>query len=94
MKIIYPLACCLMMFFFSRRPYLLKTFRQLLVKSLLFATNHFKGNRPRGTGTFWKRTIDPDLQELGQVLGVQSYTIKGQRGENKGMHVHLLIFDN
>jgi len=29
-----------------------------------------------------------------EVVGVQSYIIKGQRGDNKGQYVHLLIFDN
>lgn len=29
-----------------------------------------------------------------QVPGVESYIIKGQRGENKGGYVHLLVFDS
>lgn len=29
-----------------------------------------------------------------KVPGVESYIIKGQRGDNKGQYVHLLIFDS
>jgi hypothetical protein len=29
-----------------------------------------------------------------QVPGIESYIIKGQRGDNKGISVHLLIFDS
>jgi hypothetical protein len=29
-----------------------------------------------------------------QVPGVESYIIQGQRGDNKGQYVHLLVFDS
>lgn len=41
---------------------------------------------------FGKEQLTPTFKK--QVPGVQSFIVKGERGDNKNNYVHLLIFDN
>ena len=41
---------------------------------------------------FAREQLTPTFKK--QVPGVESYIIKGQRGDNKGRYVHLLVFDS
>ncbi|MEK6481081.1 hypothetical protein WJR50_26295 [Catalinimonas sp. 4WD22] len=41
---------------------------------------------------FAREQLTPTFKK--QVPGVESYIIKGQRGDHKGQYVHLLIFDS
>lgn len=41
---------------------------------------------------FGRNQLTPTFKN--QIPGVESYIIKGQRGDNKGKYAHLLIFDN
>jgi len=47
---------------------------------------------PEELEKFGREQLTPTFNKY--VPGVQSYIINGQRGDNKGKFVHLLIFDN
>ncbi len=48
--------------------------------------------KPKDLERFAREQLTPTFKN--EVVGVESYIIKGQRGDNKGQYVHLLIFDN
>jgi hypothetical protein len=47
---------------------------------------------PKQLERFAAEQLTPTFKK--KVPGVQSYIIKGERGDNKGKYVHLLIFDS
>lgn len=47
---------------------------------------------PKQLERFAAEQLTPTFSK--QVPGVQSYIIKGERGDNKGKYIHLLIFDS
>lgn len=51
-----------------------------------------ENTNPQDLERFAREQLTPTFKN--KVVGVQSYIIKGQRGDNKEQYVHLLIFDN
>ncbi len=51
-----------------------------------------EGTNPKDLERFAREQLTPIFKN--EVVGVESYIIKGQRGDNKGQYVHLLLFDN
>ena len=51
-----------------------------------------ENTNPQDLERFAREQLTPTFKN--EVVGVQSYIIKGQRGDNKGQYVHLLVFDN
>lgn len=51
-----------------------------------------EGTDPAALERFGREQLTPTFKN--EVVGVESYIIKGQRGDNKDQYVHLLIFDN
>ena len=51
-----------------------------------------ENTNPKDLERFGKKQLTTTFKN--QVPGVQSYIIKGERGDDKNKYVHLLIFDN
>ncbi len=51
-----------------------------------------ENTEPADLERFAREQLTPTFKRY--VPGVDSYIIKGERGDNKGRYVHLLIFDN
>ncbi|UJH66526.1 hypothetical protein [Allomuricauda sp. SCSIO 65647] len=51
-----------------------------------------ENTEPTELERFGREQLTPTFKKY--VPGVESYIIKGERGDNKGNYVHLLLFDN
>ncbi len=51
-----------------------------------------ENTNPEDLERFAREQLTPTFKN--QVPGVQSFIIKGERGDDKGKYVHLLTFDN
>lgn len=51
-----------------------------------------ENTKPEELERFAREQLTPTFKK--HVPGVESYIIKGQRGDNKGKYVHLLVFDS
>ena len=51
-----------------------------------------ENTNPEDLERFAREQLTPTFKN--QVPEVQSFIIKGERGDNKGKYVHLLTFDN
>ena len=93
MKIIYSFACGLTIYFLFVSSLLAQNIPSTSGKILAFRPlTLLKGTDPAELERFGREQLTPTFKN--QVLGVESYIIKGQRGDEKGKYVHLLIFDN